>query len=71
MVLFSQSYLVYPTAFHGGISVDAVTTSGPMVGAYLILSAAGVVIVGGLMAFYLYVAYRSRSPPTAGTPGPA
>ncbi len=71
VVLFSQSYLVYPTAFHGGITVDSVTTTGPMVGAYLVLSAAGVVIVGALMGFYLYVAYRSRSPPAAGTPGPA
>jgi cytochrome bd ubiquinol oxidase subunit II len=59
LIIFSQSYLVYPTAFHGGITVDAVTTTGPMVGAFEILTAVGIVIVGLLMALYLVVVSRS------------
>jgi cytochrome bd ubiquinol oxidase subunit II len=65
LIIFSQTYLVYPTAFHGAISVDAVTTTGPMVNAFLVLSAAGVVIVGLLMALYLVVVTRS-GPSTEG-----
>lgn len=59
LIIFSQSYLVYPTAFHGGISVDAVTTSGPMVNAFLILSAIGLVVVGLLMVLYMVVVARA------------
>ena len=71
IVIFSQSYLVYPTAFHGGISVDAVTTSGPMVGAFYVLSAAGAVIVGLLMVLYLTAVVRvGRAPPPARAPSP-
>ena len=66
LVIFSQSYLVYPTAFNGGLPVDAVTTTGPMVGAYYILSAAGIVIVGLLMVLYLSTVTRvGRLPPHA------
>ena len=64
IVIFSQSYLVYPTAFRGGIPVDAVTATGPMVDAYYVLSAAGAIIVGLLMALYLSAAARAgRVPP--------
>lgn len=64
IVIFAQSYLVYPTAFRGGIPVDAVTATGPMVDAYYVLSAAGAVIVGLLMALYLSAAARAgRVPP--------
>ena len=71
LVIFSQSYLVYPTAFHGGLSVDGVTTTGPMVGAFYVLSAAGIVIVGLLMVLYLSIVTRtSRGPPHAPTPSP-
>jgi len=68
LIIFSQSYLVYPTAFHGGITVDAVTTTGPMVNAFLLLSAVGIVLVGLLMALYLAVVTRSGRLKAGGTP---
>ena len=58
-IIFAQSYLVYPTAFHGAIGVDSVTATGPMYGAFLVLSAAGVVIVGLLMLLYMFVVGRA------------
>jgi cytochrome bd ubiquinol oxidase subunit II len=69
LIIFSQSYLVYPTAFHGGVDVDTVTTTGPMVTAFLALSAAGLVIVGLLMVLYMVVAGRPgrRHQPSAGS----
>ena len=71
LVIFSQSYLVYPTAFKGGLSVDAVTTTGPMVNAFYILSIAGIVIVGLLMLLYLSTVTRTgRVPPHAPVASP-
>lgn len=70
LIIFSQTYLVYPTAFHGGIKVDSVTTQGPMVGAFLVLTAVGIVVVGGLMVLYLVVVTRSPGRATA-TPSPS
>jgi cytochrome d ubiquinol oxidase subunit II len=69
VIVFSLSYLVYPTAFNGGITVDAVTTTGPMVGAYYVLSAVGAVFVGSLMALYLVAVQRSlRARPAPPSP---
>jgi len=63
IIIFSTSYLVYPTAFNGGIGVDSVTTSGPMVGAFYVLSVAGAVFVGLLMALYLTAVHRAARAP--------
>ena len=74
LVIFSQSYLVYPTAFAGGISVDAVTSTGPMVDAFLLLSAVGAVLVAFLMVLYMSAANRAATrshPPAPGTVTPA
>lgn len=65
LIIFSLSYLVYPTAFNGGITVDAVTTSGPMVGAFYVLFVAGALFVGLLMALYLAVVHRSMQAPAS------
>jgi cytochrome d ubiquinol oxidase subunit II len=71
LIVFSQTYLVYPTAFRGAIAVDSVTTSGPMYNAFLILSAAGIVIVGLLMILYMFVVGRSGgSRPEGAVPAP-
>jgi cytochrome d ubiquinol oxidase subunit II len=70
-IIFSLSYLVYPTAFNGGITVDSVTTSGPMVGAFYILSIAGAVFIGLLMALYLTAVQRSMRTPASPSPSPA
>jgi cytochrome bd ubiquinol oxidase subunit II len=53
VIVFSLSYLVYPTAFNGAIPVDSVTTTGPMVGAFYVLTVVGIVVVGLLMAMYM------------------
>jgi len=71
LIIFSQSYLVHPTAFAhatgGPLPVQAVTTTGPMVDAFLVLSTAGLVIVGLLMIFYLYAVNQ----PAGSVPGRA
>ena len=59
VAVFSLNYLVYPTFLNGALSVDAVTTHGPMVGAFYGLTAVGFIVVGLLMALYMLSAWRS------------
>ena len=72
IIVFSLSYLVYPTAFNGALSVDAVTTKGPMVGAFYVLTAVGVVVVGLLNVLFILVVWRAQRahPPASGTVPP-
>ena len=74
VIIFSLSYLVYPTAFNGALPVDAVTTKGPMVGAFYVLTAIGAVVVGLLNVMLILVVWRAQrtraatarsQPPTA------
>lgn len=60
MIIFSLSYLVYPTAFGGRLRVDDITASGPMAGAFLTLSIAGAIIVGLLMVLYVLAVMGSK-----------
>ena len=60
VIVFSLSYLVYPTAFNGALPVEAVTTHGPMVGAYYVLTGVGVVVVGLLNVLFILVAWRAQ-----------
>jgi len=74
VIIFAQSYLVYPTAFQqaGGLSVDAVTTTGPMVGMFYVLTAVGAVVVGLLMVLYMLTVWRAeRLPPSPAPSAPS
>jgi cytochrome d ubiquinol oxidase subunit II len=75
VIVFALSYLVYPTAFHsatgGPLSVDAVTTTGPMVGAFYLLTGMGIVVVGLLMTLYMVTVWRSTHARGAGSPPPS
>lgn len=59
-IIFSLNYIVYPTAFGGRLVVDEITAKGPMAEAFLLLSAAGAVIIGLLMILYIVAARNAR-----------
>jgi cytochrome d ubiquinol oxidase subunit II len=61
VIIFSLQFLVYPSAMGGGINVDAVTTSGPLTPAYLIITAVGGVMLAIMLRFYINVTMRSKS----------
>jgi len=72
VAVFSLNYLVYPTFLNGALTVDGVTTQGPMVGAFDLLSWVGAVVVGLLMALYMLTVWRAtRSPVEAVVAPPA
>lgn len=60
VIIFSMNYIVYPTAFGGALKVDAITTTGPMANAFLILSVAGAIIIGLLMVLYIFAVENSK-----------
>ncbi len=60
IIIFSLNYIVYPTAFGGSLVVDEITAKGPMAEAFLLLSAAGTVIIGLLMILYIVAVRNSR-----------
>ncbi len=65
--LFSLYFMVYPTAFGGILSVDSITTSGPMGSAYFIISLIGGIILSILVAFYAIAVSRKNRPGASGT----
>jgi cytochrome d ubiquinol oxidase subunit II len=60
VIIFSLQFLVYPSAIGGAINVDAVTTSGPLTPAYLIITAVGGVMLAIMLWFYINIAMRSK-----------
>jgi cytochrome d ubiquinol oxidase subunit II len=62
VIIFSLQFLVYPSAMGGAINVDAVTTSGPLTPAYLIITAVGGVMLAIMLRFYINIAMRSKKP---------
>jgi cytochrome d ubiquinol oxidase subunit II len=61
--VFSLQFLIYPSVLGGAISIDAVTTSGPMAHAYLVITAVGGVMLAIMLGFYMSVASHSKGSP--------
>lgn len=59
IILFSLSPLVYPTAFGKSLEVDAVTTSGPMAQAFMIITLVGGIILAVMIFIYLLAVRKS------------
>lgn len=60
IILFSLSFLVYPTAFGRTLDVDSFTTSGPMSGAFMVLTIIGGILIAVMIYIYLMAVNRSR-----------
>ena len=60
-IIFSLQFLVYPSAIGGAVSVNAVTTSGPMTSAYLSITTAGGAMLVIMLGFYMNIAMRSKN----------
>lgn len=56
--VFFLNFLVYPTAFGGALSVDALTNSGPLASSYVLITIVGIIILAVLIAFYAIAVSR-------------
>lgn len=61
-IIFSLQFSVYPSAVGGAISIDAVTTSGPLASAYFTITAVGGVMLAIMLGLYMSVTMRSKNP---------
>ncbi len=67
IVIFSLQPLIYPKVIGQALSVDAVTTSGAMAGAFLSVTVVGAVLLAVMIGLYISLAARGTSGPDAAT----
>lgn len=60
VVIFSLQPLVYPKVLGQSLSVDSITTGGPLVSQFVVLTAIGAVFIGALLVFYIFIATRQK-----------
>ncbi len=61
VVIFSLQFLVYPSAAGGAITIDNVTTSGPLTSAYFAITAGGVLLLAILLGFYMKTVMHAKN----------
>lgn len=59
--LFTLNFMVYPKVFGQTLSVDSVTTGGPMVGAYFLVTLVGGIILAILIAIFSIAVSRKKA----------
>ena len=60
IIIFSLQFTVYPSVIGRTISIDAVTTKGPMSEAYLMITLVGGILLAAMLGLYMSVAMRAR-----------
>ena len=63
IIIFSLQSLVYPKAIGQALPIDAVTTSGPMAGAFFSMTVLGSSLLALMLALYVMVAARGPNGP--------
>lgn len=58
IILFSLNFLVYPFAFGKSLSVDAITTTGPMAQSFFVITVVGGLLLAVMLAIYLFAVKR-------------
>lgn len=61
IIIFSLNTVVYPSAFGRAVSIDAITTSGPMAGAFLVITSIGLPLLAVMIAIYVLLVRRTQS----------
>lgn len=61
--VFLLNFMAYPTIFGGAISIDSVTTSGPLASSFFPITAAGATLLGFLIFLYALAVYRKGRKP--------
>lgn len=60
IILFTLNPLVYPSAFGRSVSVDAITTTGPMAGAFITITLVGLPLLAVMIGVYILMVRRSQ-----------
>jgi cytochrome bd ubiquinol oxidase subunit II len=60
IAIFSLQFLVYPSALGRSLPIDSVILTGVTVQEFTLLTSFGVVFIGALIAFYMFIAMRQK-----------
>ncbi len=60
LVIFTLNSTVYPDSFGRTVNVDAITTSGPMAGAFLVITVIGLFLLSLMIVVYVLMVQRAR-----------
>jgi cytochrome d ubiquinol oxidase subunit II len=61
VIIFTLQFLVYPSVIgRPGVSVDSITTTGPVASAYAVITAVGTPLLAVMLAFYVMVVRRGN-----------
>ncbi len=61
IIIFTLNTVVYPDAFGRALSIDAITTSGPMASAFFVITAVGVPLLAVMIAIYVMLVKRTQA----------
>ena len=60
IVIFSLQFLIYPNVLGKTVSIDSVTTTGPVVSEFAAISVVGAALVAIMTGFYMSIASRQK-----------
>jgi cytochrome bd ubiquinol oxidase subunit II len=61
IIIFSLQFLIYPSIIGHSLSVDSVTTTGPLASEYVVITAIGGTLIAIMLVFYMFIAMRQKS----------
>lgn len=61
IAIFSLQSLVYPSTLGKSLPIDSVTITGVTVSEFTVLTSFGVVFIGALLVFYMFIAMRQKT----------
>ncbi len=61
IIIFSLQFLIYPSVIGQTLSIDSVTTTGPVASEFVVISAVGGALTAIMAAFYLFIVNRQSS----------
>lgn len=67
IIIFELNSLVYPTSFGRAVSVDALTTTGPMANAFMAITVVGGALLAVMLIIYVFIVQRSYQSRTEAT----
>ena len=61
IIIFSLQFLIYPNIIGQTLSIDSVTTTGPVVSEFVAISVVGGVLTAIMVAFYMLIVLRQKN----------
>ena len=61
IIIFSLQFLIYPSVLGQTLSIDSITTTGPVVSEFIAISVVGGVLTAIMTSFYVLIVWRQKN----------